>query len=182
MRRKILSHLLILIFLPCSICFNFFCAIWWCLGICGHGRGVLLWEGTPCHNSHGCHIILGDEMEESISHWTLNSSLLFHTFPLLHAPYDDSWRCVGIEVEESFSLKALPHLELLYEEFILCERLGDNAWDLFATNIFLPPFLLTLTCLIYGTREGRVLLLLNFPTCHKYVVIYWNHRVEKLGC
>ena len=51
---------------------------------------------------------LGDEMKESISLWTLNSSI-FHAFPLLHVLCDGSWRFIGIELEESFYLKALPH-------------------------------------------------------------------------
>ena len=65
--------------------------------------------------------ILGDEVKESISFGTLNSSLIPCIFSL-HVPYDGSWDFVGTEVEESFCLKALPHLEILYKKFILCKN------------------------------------------------------------
>ena len=57
----------------------------------------------------------------------------------------------------------------------------DVAWDLFTPIIFLLPLLLIITRQFLGTREGRVLLLLDFLTCYFNVVFYFYH-VEKLGC
>ena len=45
-----------------------------CVGV-EEEKGVLLPEETPCQINLDATLFLGDEVEESISHWTLNSSL-----------------------------------------------------------------------------------------------------------